>query len=91
MQLPALRLFISHCGINSAHESLYFAKPLLCVPLFADQQDMAVRVVDSGAGRMVAKDQVCGSRRCQKAGHESCGQLKALWVLGGDEDRDSEI
>jgi hypothetical protein len=59
MQLPALRLFISHCGINSAHESLFFAKPLLCVPLFADQQDMAVRVVDSGAGRMVAKDQVC--------------------------------
>ena len=35
LQLPTLRLFVSHCGINSAHEALFFGVPLLCIPLFA--------------------------------------------------------
>jgi hypothetical protein len=34
-QLNTLRLFVSHCGINSAHEALFFGIPLICIPLFA--------------------------------------------------------
>jgi hypothetical protein len=39
-QLGALSLFVSHCGINSAHESLFFGIPLLCIPLFAGKAQL---------------------------------------------------
>ena len=47
---PRTRLFLSHCGINSAYESIYLHVPVLCYPVAGDQADMAVRVTDSGAG-----------------------------------------
>jgi UDP:flavonoid glycosyltransferase YjiC (YdhE family) len=47
--------FISHCGINSSQESLYFGKPILCVPMFGDQMDMALRIEDAGAGLILNK------------------------------------
>lgn len=34
---PATQIFISHCGINSVHESVYLEKKLLCIPILADQ------------------------------------------------------
>lgn len=34
---PATQLFLSHCGINSVHESVYLEKKLLCIPILADQ------------------------------------------------------
>lgn len=52
---PNVRAFISHCGINSAHESVYFGTPLLCIPMFGDQLDMAYRVVDAGVGLVADK------------------------------------
>ena len=47
---PRTLLFLSHCGINSAYESVYLHVPVLCYPIAADQADMSMRVADSGAG-----------------------------------------
>ncbi|XP_072014288.1 UDP-glucuronosyltransferase 2A2-like [Amphiura filiformis] len=44
------RLFISHCGLNSVFEALYHAVPIVCIPIFADQLDVAARVVSNGIG-----------------------------------------
>jgi len=45
-----VQVFISHCGANGAHESLLLGKPLICIPHFADQFDIALRVQENGAG-----------------------------------------
>lgn len=42
--------FLSHCGMNSASESLYFGVPLLCCPQTAEQGAVAARVCRLGAG-----------------------------------------
>lgn len=34
---PHTKVFLSHCGINSVHESVYLEKKLLCIPILADQ------------------------------------------------------
>ena len=41
---PNTALLITHCGINSVHEALYHAVPLLCLPLSADQPHNAAIV-----------------------------------------------
>lgn len=52
---PQVRLVVSPCGAATAHESLYFGKPLLCIPLFGDQLDVSQRVLDAGAGLRLDK------------------------------------
>jgi polyene glycosyltransferase len=55
---PRTRVFLSHCGINSAHETALAAGgrvQLLCVPMFGDQLDMAQRVRDAGVGLYLNK------------------------------------
>lgn len=47
---PNVAVFVSHCGINSVHESIVAGTPIVGIPIFADQRDMAVRVADAGAG-----------------------------------------
>lgn len=47
---PNVRAFVSHCGINSVHESLVAGTPIVGIPMLADQRDMAVRVADAGVG-----------------------------------------
>lgn len=42
--------FISHCGMNSASESLYFGVPLVMVPQTAEQAGVCERVLQLGAG-----------------------------------------
>jgi UDP:flavonoid glycosyltransferase YjiC (YdhE family) len=53
---PNVRAFVSHCGINSAYESLAAGTPIVGIPLFADQQDMALQVRDAGVGVLLRKD-----------------------------------
>jgi UDP:flavonoid glycosyltransferase YjiC (YdhE family) len=48
-------VFVSHCGINSVHESLHAGTPIVGIPMFADQRDMAIRVQDAGAGLFLNK------------------------------------
>ncbi len=50
MAHPNVRAVFSHGGINTTYEALAMGKPLVVLPLFADQQDMAFRVADAGAG-----------------------------------------
>lgn len=52
-QLELLRkssLFISHCGMNSVNEGLYFGVPFLMIPIIQEQQINASRVEQLGAG-----------------------------------------
>ena len=42
--LPSLKVFITHAGSNSIHEAAHHGKPVVCIPLLADQFDQAARV-----------------------------------------------
>ena len=60
-QLAVLKrasLFITHGGLNSVHDGLYFGVPLLLVPQQGEQSLIARRVVELGAGLMLEKAQV---------------------------------
>ncbi len=56
--LKRAALFISHGGMNSVHDSLYFGVPLLVVPQQFEQTTNAMRVVELGAGLMLKAKQV---------------------------------
>jgi MGT family glycosyltransferase len=51
--LERAALFISHGGMNSASEALYYGVPLLLAPQSADQPWVAHRVSRLGAGRLL--------------------------------------
>ena len=60
-QLDVLKrasLFITHGGLGSVHDGLYFGVPLLLVPQQEEQTFTALRVVELGAGLMLKKPQV---------------------------------
>ncbi|RUT33597.1 glycosyl transferase family 1 [Paenibacillus zeisoli] len=48
--LQYAKLFITHGGMNSAHEGLYYGVPLIVIPLSADQPVIARQVASIGAG-----------------------------------------
>lgn len=48
-------VFVSHCGMNSVSESLYFGVPLVMLPKTAEQGGVAARVEAMGAGIRLAK------------------------------------
>ncbi|MBQ5755190.1 MAG: glucosyltransferase, partial [Oscillospiraceae bacterium] len=48
-------LFFSHCGMNSASESLYFGVPLITLPQTAEQTAVARRAEELGAGLRLEK------------------------------------
>lgn len=48
--------FITHCGMNSVSEALYCGVPLVLYPQTAEQQGVANRTVELGAGVMLEKD-----------------------------------
>ena len=52
---PNVRVFVSHCGMNSLNEALYWAKPILALPFFGDQHYNAARIVDIGVGLKLNK------------------------------------
>lgn len=55
LQHANVRAFVSHCGINSVHESMASGTPIVGIPMLADQLDMAMRVADAGVGLFVNK------------------------------------
>lgn len=46
-------VFISHCGMNSVSESLYYSVPLVLLPQTKEQQAVALRTAELGAGLML--------------------------------------
>ena len=48
-------VFVSHCGMNSVSESLYFGVPLMMLPQTSEQKGVAERVKQMGAGLMLDK------------------------------------
>eukprot|EP01083_Nonionella_stella_P274893 933476_1 len=63
---PSVGVVVSPCGMALAQEALSFGKPLLCIPLIADQSDVAARVADNGAGIVVEKEEFKASRIARK-------------------------
>ncbi|HWI19173.1 MAG TPA: glycosyltransferase [Vicinamibacterales bacterium] len=59
---PNVKVFVSHCGINSAHESIAAGTPIAGIPMFADQRDMAVRIADAGVGTWFDKRALTGAQ-----------------------------
>lgn len=47
--------FLTHCGMNSVSEALFFGVPLLMLPQTAEQGAVAERARQLGAGRMLEK------------------------------------
>ena len=56
--LKRASLFITHAGLGSVHDGLYFGLPLLLVPQQVEQTFTASRVVELGAGLMLKKTQL---------------------------------
>ena len=52
--LSRANLFLTHCGMNSVSEALYLGVPLLLFPLTGEQQAVARRVEEVGAGVRLA-------------------------------------
>ena len=48
-------VFVSHCGMNSVSESLYFGVPLVMLPQTSEQKGVAQRVHQLGAGVKLKK------------------------------------
>ena len=60
-QLQVLRqtdVFITHAGMNSTMEALYFAVPLLAVPQQPEQEATAKRLEELGLGRRLAGEDI---------------------------------
>ena len=55
-------VFITHCGMNSVSESLYMAAPMVLYPQTGEQQAVAKRTVEIGAGIMLTDDSANGIR-----------------------------
>lgn len=86
-------VFLTHCGMNSVSEALYFGVPLLMLPKTKEQEGVARRVRELGAGIYLesttpeaicaAVDSLLKEPSCRKgaakiaAGFCSCGGAKA--------------
>ncbi|MGL5314841.1 MAG: macrolide family glycosyltransferase [Peptostreptococcaceae bacterium] len=49
-------VFITHCGMNSVNESLYYSVPMVLFPQHSEQKMVANRVIDLKAGIILKKN-----------------------------------
>ncbi|XP_047983348.1 UDP-glucosyltransferase 29-like [Salvia hispanica] len=57
---PSIGGFVSHCGMSSIMESMYFGVPVIAMPMNIDQPMNAQLVVELGVGVEVEKDRENG-------------------------------
>ena len=62
----AVRVFVSHCGMNSINEALCYGKPILALPFFGDQFYNVARIVDLGVALKLNKENLKSSEVHQK-------------------------
>jgi UDP:flavonoid glycosyltransferase YjiC (YdhE family) len=55
---PRTAAFISHVGLNSLNEAVYFGVPIVAVPFFGDQPMNAGMVLKRGNGVFVSRKNV---------------------------------
>lgn len=55
---PSTRAMVYHCGNNGAFEALYHGVPIIGIPVFADQTDVAYRIMSNGIGLVVEVPQL---------------------------------
>ncbi|CAF4615452.1 unnamed protein product [Rotaria sp. Silwood1] len=51
LQQTFVNIFLSHCGMDSTVEGLYFQKPILCLPIQTDQFLNSIAIDNSGVGK----------------------------------------
>jgi UDP:flavonoid glycosyltransferase YjiC (YdhE family) len=68
-----VRLFLSHCGLNSLSEALARGIPLVCWPLFADQHINASHAANEGCGVVVPDDGPDGTEPRRRAARSGDG------------------
>lgn len=76
-------LFITHAGMNSTQEGLYYDVPLLLVPQQAEQSFVASRVEALGAGIRLEGQQVTADRLrsvAERILHEPKYKQRAAWI-----------
>ena len=86
-------LFLTHCGMNSVSESLYMAAPMLLYPQTGEQQAVARRVHEIGAGAYLRDDSAAGirsavtallgDRQYADAARRCCDELRACCGTAG--------
>ncbi len=98
--LKYTKLFITHGGMNSTHEGLYYGVPLIAIPQSADQPIIAGQVAKIGAGIQLqmqsltanqlreAADQVLNNPSFQKA---AADMGESFQKLGGYRQAVDEI
>ena len=50
--------FISHCGLNSASESVYHAVPIICMPITLDQPNVSARKQKRGEAIVLSWNEI---------------------------------
>ncbi|TWD95700.1 MGT family glycosyltransferase [Neobacillus bataviensis] len=63
------KLFITHGGMNSTHEGLYYGVPLIVIPQSADQPIIAGQVANIGAGIKLQMDGLTANQLREAADH----------------------
>ncbi|MBQ3841500.1 MAG: glycosyl transferase [Ruminiclostridium sp.] len=94
--LSRTSVFITHCGMNSVSESLYMAAPMVLYPQTNEQQAVARRVTDIGAGEMLGDDsaegiraavlKILGDNAYAKAAEECCKDFRSCSGAKGAAD-----
>ncbi|CAF1264179.1 unnamed protein product [Rotaria sordida] len=51
LQQNSVNLYLSHCGMGSTVEGIYFQKPMLCLPIHTDQFLNSMAIQNSGVGQ----------------------------------------
>ena len=67
--LKYTKLFITHGGMNSTHEGLYYGVPLIVIPQSADQPIIAEQVANIGAGIKLQMQSLTANQLREAADH----------------------